>query len=256
MSHLGDALGLHGLKKMVGTYEGAVGLKGIPGFVKAGTALAEGAAAIGGGELVGGALGMGGAGGVSSIMPNLGMSGVGQGVAGVLQGVGSGGTAAATEAGDMTLGGGVPDNWLAGLGTNAGSAGGFGGALGKVGSILSGLSGVGQVVSGLQGNKYARQTQGYADQLQALMRDPSIVTKLPGYEAGLEAVRRSLAAQGYQGSGNMMAALAQYGQNAYMQQAQLLARLSSGAPEAQQSSTQDIIGGLGQIGMTFKNWGM
>lgn len=52
----------------------------------------------------------------------------------------------------------------------------------------------------------------YAQQLAALSRDPSLITKQPGYAAGLEAVRRSMAAQGYQGSGNMMAALSQYGQ--------------------------------------------
>jgi len=76
-----------------------------------------------------------------------------------------------------------------------------------------------QMYSGIQNYMAAqerrRQQQEYAKQLQFLMSNPGSVTSLPGYEAGLEAVRRSMAAQGYQGSGNMMAAMAQYGQKAY-----------------------------------------
>jgi len=53
------------------------------------------------------------------------------------------------------------------------------------------------------------------DQLKTLLSDPSGVTKLPGYEAGLQAVQRSMAAQGYQGSGNMMSALSKYGGDFY-----------------------------------------
>lgn len=52
-------------------------------------------------------------------------------------------------------------------------------------------------------------------QLAALLKDPSSVTKLPGYEAGLEAVQRTGAAQGYTGSGNMMLALQKYGGDFY-----------------------------------------
>jgi hypothetical protein len=54
-----------------------------------------------------------------------------------------------------------------------------------------------------------------AKRLDALSRDPSSITSDPGYEAGLEAVQRSLGAQGYQGSGNMMAALSKYGGDFY-----------------------------------------
>lgn len=52
-------------------------------------------------------------------------------------------------------------------------------------------------------------------QLAALLKDPAGVTKLPGYEAGLEAVQRTGAAQGYTGSGNMMLALQKYGGDFY-----------------------------------------
>jgi hypothetical protein len=47
---------------------------------------------------------------------------------------------------------------------------------------------------------------------------------MPGYKAGETAVQRSMMAQGYGGSGNMMAALQEYGGNAFNQEA---ARLSS-----------------------------
>lgn len=86
-----------------------------------------------------------------------------------------------------------------------------------------------QMYSGLQNYQAAqerqRQQRAYAQQLQALMQNPGSVSGLPGYEAGLEAVRRSMAAQGYQGSGNMMAALSQYGQNAYNSRVQQLQQL-------------------------------
>jgi hypothetical protein len=38
---------------------------------------------------------------------------------------------------------------------------------------------------------------------------------MPGYEAGLTAVQRKMASQGYQNSGNMLAALQDYGGNFY-----------------------------------------
>ena len=71
----------------------------------------------------------------------------------------------------------------------------------------------------------------YRDQLQALLSDPSSVTKLPSYQffkdQGAESVARNFAANP---SGAEGVALDQYGQNyasqAYQQQAQLLAGLS------------------------------
>lgn len=53
------------------------------------------------------------------------------------------------------------------------------------------------------------------EQLAALLRDPSSLTKLPGYEAGMQAVQRSGAANGYLGSGNMAVALSKYGGDFY-----------------------------------------
>jgi hypothetical protein len=78
------------------------------------------------------------------------------------------------------------------------------------------------------------EQQAYEQQLQALIADPSSVTKLPGYQfqfdEGVRAVERSSAANGFLGSGNEMTALTQYGQglasNFYTTQANLLAQLA------------------------------
>ena len=83
----------------------------------------------------------------------------------------------------------------------------------------------------------------YATQLNALMADPSgKLTSIPGYQAGLEAVERSGASQGWTGSGNMMAALQQYGGSFYQQQLQNLMQLSganwNNAPAAGQIAQQ------------------
>lgn len=79
--------------------------------------------------------------------------------------------------------------------------------------------------------KYREQ---YAAELQALEANPSSITTRPGYQAGLQAVQRAGAAQGYTGSGNMAAGLAGYGQNFFEQQRQLLASLGgAGAPVGQ-----------------------
>lgn len=71
----------------------------------------------------------------------------------------------------------------------------------------------------------------YASELSALRADPTRIESLPGYKAGLNAVERKMASQGYLGSGNMMAALQQYGGQAYDSEIARLAQLS-GATQA------------------------
>jgi len=91
-----------------------------------------------------------------------------------------------------------------------------------------------QLGSGVMGMSAAKQQQDLAMQQQQA-RSPALaalnqqfqpgnllqmptaqnITKMPGYQAGLEAVQRQMSAQGYQGSGNMMAALSNYGGQAY-----------------------------------------
>lgn len=80
----------------------------------------------------------------------------------------------------------------------------FGGAKGGLG--------VAQTISALYGLEQSQRLQ-----RMTAPPNPANLTKMPGYQAGLEAVQRSMAAQGYQGSGNMMAALQKYGGDAYQQ---------------------------------------
>lgn len=92
----------------------------------------------------------------------------------------------------------------------------------NAGSLLSLGSGAYGMYQGRQMQQMAQQAFGrsdpfgqyrgqYAEQLAGLMKDPSSVTKDPGYEfardEGLNAVERKMASQGYLGSGNMAAAL-------------------------------------------------
>ena len=82
-------------------------------------------------------------------------------------------------------------------------------------------------------------------QLQALLQDPSSITSMPGYQAGLTAVERKMASQGYNGSGNMMAALQQYGGNFYNDAVNRLSGLA-GANQNPASSGQLLLQGTGQ----------
>ena len=102
-------------------------------------------------------------------------------------------------------------------------------------------SGIFGLLRGLQGDRQARQFMdianaasnraiydpfassraGYARMLQDVQRDPAALERFPGYQAGLQAVRRNSAARGQLGSGNEMVDLLNYGGNQYAQLAQL-----------------------------------
>lgn len=119
--------------------------------------------------------------------------------------------------------------YLGGLGeTYAGSAGSgggggflngmFGGASGNAGAtgdLLRGGFGLYQASQLRQAGQPSAINQTAEAQLQALLANPSSVTNLPGYGAGIEAVQRGMAAGGYLGSGNMAAALQKYGGDFY-----------------------------------------
>ena len=112
----------------------------------------------------------------------------------------------------------------------------------KRGMLKTGMQGL-NAISGIYGMNKARQleklaqaaspmrTQAVSD-AAALQADPSRVTSLPGYKAGLQAVERRMASQGYLGSGNMMVALRDYGGKQYDTE---LARLTA---LAQPSATE------------------
>lgn len=101
-------------------------------------------------------------------------------------------------------------------------------------SVISGLYGlkksndlaaIAERAAAMQ-DPFGSQRPMYQQQLAALMADPSKITTMPGYNAGLQAVERRLASQGYLGSGNMMAALAEYGGSFFDKEANRLATLA------------------------------
>lgn len=111
-------------------------------------------------------------------------------------------------------------------------------ALGPLSSMMSIGSGIyglteAQKMQQLAGQMAASNTYSpeASAQLKSLLSNPNSITSMPGYEAGMTAVERSMAAQGYQGSGNMAAALQQYGGNFYNQQVQQLQGLAQGGAQ-------------------------
>ena len=119
-------------------------------------------------------------------------------------------------------------------GGEGGSSSGGGGMFGPAMSVASGLYGLynseqqkrlaKQIME--RSDPFAARRGQYGDMLDALMKDPSSIQRVPGYAAGLQAVERKMAGQGYNGSGNMMDALANYGGNFYNQEVQRLIALS------------------------------
>lgn len=99
------------------------------------------------------------------------------------------------------------------------------GSPGNVATVGQGLLGLYQseqlkkqaALAAQQADPFGPQRAGYAQRLNDLVNNPDSVSSLPGYQAGLKAVQRSMAAQGYTGSGNMMTALQKYGGDFYNQ---------------------------------------
>jgi hypothetical protein len=105
---------------------------------------------------------------------------------------------------------------------------------------------------------FASQRGQYQQQLAVLNANPSSMTSLPGYQAGLEAVQRSGAAQGYTGSGNMMAGLAKYGQDFFNQQQQTLGGFAGAGinpASGAQLNLQATQGGMGLTGQGLASLG-
>lgn len=121
-----------------------------------------------------------------------------------------------------------------------GSPSGSGGLLGALGPLGMGLYGMQQARALARlGQRTGAQNAAQA-QLDQLMSGGDI-TKMPGYKAGEQAIMRSMAAQGYLGSGNMLTALQNFGGDFYNQQARMLAAqagLQPGQLEAATAGTQ------------------
>lgn len=154
-------------------------------------------------------------------------------------GLGLGG-APVTTAGMGATGGGLASLLSSPVGTIANAAKSILGD-GKGGSLLNAAGGLAASIYGLdladdqkklamealqRSDPFAANRGMYADRLNALMANPSSITSVPGYDAGLQAVERRMAAQGFNGSGNMMTALNKYGGDFYNQEVARLMQLS------------------------------
>jgi hypothetical protein len=131
------------------------------------------------------------------------------------------GGAAAASAG---AGGGLAQTWNTFKGT------GLGKAL-SVGSDINTLMQAEQLkkqgkAAQAASDPFSPYRAQYAQQLAQLQANPGSITSLPGYEAGNQALMRSLSARGLQGSGNAMVELQKYGQDFYAQQVNQLAGLA------------------------------
>lgn len=78
----------------------------------------------------------------------------------------------------------------------------------------------------------------------AVLKPGSVdITKLPGFDAGLQAVTRKMASQGYLGSGNMMLGLKDYGESVYNNYVNRLAQLASGGSSPSAAAASLMQGG-------------
>ncbi len=98
----------------------------------------------------------------------------------------------------------------------------------------------------------------YASQLQALQANPSMVTQLPQYKAGLDAIARQNASQGYLGSGNSQAMSADFAAKLYQSELERLAGLAGAgiSPAAgAQIGVQGHAAGVDQVGAALNRLG-
>ena len=110
---------------------------------------------------------------------------------------------------------------------------------------------------------YAPYRGAAAEKLNALMNDPSSIQNLPEYKADLQAASRTMAAQGYTGSGNALVAAVNAGGQAYQQAFNNLSMLAgagqspaAGAAYAQQQQNyqnQQNANTWGQVGTAIGN---
>ena len=100
------------------------------------------------------------------------------------------------------------------------------------GSLLQGGLGLYESYQMSQLGKGSASSKTAEAQLAQLLADPSSITSMPGYQAGLEAVQRTGAGKGYLGSGNMMTALSKYGGDFYNQTVKQLQGIASSGQDA------------------------
>jgi hypothetical protein len=114
---------------------------------------------------------------------------------------------------------------LQGFGFGGGGSGG--GSIRDIFNVGSGLYGMSEARKARKRmSPFDQYREEYGRRLQELERNPGSITSTPGFQAGLKAVQRGQAASGYLGSGNELAALAQYGGNFFNNETARLAQLA------------------------------
>jgi hypothetical protein len=102
---------------------------------------------------------------------------------------------------------------------------------------------------------YAPYRGAAAQQLNALMADPSKAQSLPNYQAMQQAAARTMAAQGYTGSGNALVAAASAGGQAYQQDFNNLAMLAGAGQSPAYAAGMANNAAMGQQQMQNGMWG-
>lgn len=135
------------------------------------------------------------------------------------------------------------------------------GAIGKaIGSVNDAVGSIGTSVGSIFGGQKTQQSGNAATsasmaqlayqeaasrRLQTLLNDPSSVTTMGGFNTGLQAIERSAAGKGMLNSGNIMTALADYGNNYYGDQVRLMQSLAAGTPSPAVGAAM-VNSGMGQ----------
>lgn len=89
---------------------------------------------------------------------------------------------------------------------------------------------------------FGAERKQYQEMLRNLYANPGSISEMPGYKAGLQAVERRGAAQGWNGSGNMMVALSEYGGNFFDKEANRLATLGGAGISPTGASNSEMTG--------------
>ena len=133
------------------------------------------------------------------------------------------------------------------------------GGLGAAGQLLSGIRGIQQAGNvadtAAQSNATGPYRAGWASMLNDLLTGKTSMSDTPGFKAGQDAITTSQAAKGYLNSGNMMAALQNYGGTQFQNYASLLGNLAgqqspaaiqgqSSAAGAEQSAINNTLTGV------------
>lgn len=100
---------------------------------------------------------------------------------------------------------------------------------------------------------FAEYRPEYAERLRALTADPSSIKDTATYKARLMAAERTMASQGYTGSGNALVAAADAGASAYQQEFENLGMLS-GAIQGQSTRASAYGTAAGAMGNASDNY--